>query len=188
MYVRRRIIKKIITFRLGNYLSMWVTFDVFTCNGMIKLKIASKRSELHCNWVRWLIWKLEHLVNTPQLAILMIKVCWGNWNVSSHAGTIHMTRTVICFEITLEKCICVSKSILSTVPPSNKNQWFSGNWPFFAMTHRVWWLWCIPLSFQTFNFALIVTVYYIYFSKVEVGESITWLPLFGIVWLYNFAE
>ena len=115
------LLKNIITFRSGNYLSMWVTFDVFTCNRMIKLKIASKRSELHCNWVRWLIWKLEHLVNTPQLAILMIKVCWGNWNVSPHAGTIHMTCTVICFEITLEKCICVSKSILSTVPPSNKN-------------------------------------------------------------------
>ena len=115
------LLKNIITFRSGNYLSMWVTFDVFTCNRMIKLNIASKRSELHCNWVRWLIWKLEHLVNTPQLAILMIKVCWGNWNVSPHAGTIHMTRTVICFEITLEKCICVSKSILSTVPPSNKN-------------------------------------------------------------------
>ena len=126
------IIKKNITFRLGNYLSMWVTFDVFTCNRMIKLKIASKRSELHCNWVRWLIWKLEHLANTPQLAILMIKVCWGNWNVSPHAGIIHMTCTVICFEITLEKCICVSRSILSTVPPSNKNQWFPGNWPFFC--------------------------------------------------------
>ena len=96
-------------------MSIWVTFDVFTCNRIIKLKIASKRSELHCNWVRWLIWKLEHLVNTPQLVILMIKSCWGNWNVSPHAGIIHMTCTVICFEITLEKCICVSRSILSTV-------------------------------------------------------------------------
>ena len=28
---------------------MWVTFDVFTYNGIIKLKIASKRNELHRN-------------------------------------------------------------------------------------------------------------------------------------------
>ena len=34
---------------LGNYLTMSVTFDVFTCNGIIKLKIASKRNELHRN-------------------------------------------------------------------------------------------------------------------------------------------
>ena len=134
-----RILKKFITFHLGNYLYLWVTFDVFTCKRMIKLKIASKRSELHCNWVSWLIWKLEHLVNTPQLAILlMIKVCWSNWNVSPHAGTIHMTCTVICYEITLEKCICVSRSILSSVPLNNKNEWFpltfgrsyGSNWPF----------------------------------------------------------
>ena len=87
-------------------MNMWVTFDVFTCNRMIKLKIASKKGKLHCNWVRWLIWKLEHLVST--------------WNVSPHAGTIHMTCTVIYYEITSEKCICVSRSILSTVPPSKK--------------------------------------------------------------------
>ena len=40
---------KIITFDSGNYLNMWVTFDVFTCNRMIKLKKASKRNELDCN-------------------------------------------------------------------------------------------------------------------------------------------
>ena len=38
-----------INFDSGNYLNMWVTFDVFTCNRMIKLKMASKRSELDCN-------------------------------------------------------------------------------------------------------------------------------------------
>ena len=38
-----------ITFNSGNYLIMWVTFDVSTCNRMIKLTIASKRSELHYN-------------------------------------------------------------------------------------------------------------------------------------------
>ena len=43
-----RLLKKF-TFDSGNYLNMWVTFDVFTCNRMIKLKIASKRSELDCN-------------------------------------------------------------------------------------------------------------------------------------------
>ena len=34
---------KIITFDSGNYLNMWVTFDVFKSNRMIKLKIASKK-------------------------------------------------------------------------------------------------------------------------------------------------
>ena len=86
--------------------------------------IASIRSELHCNNQVTNLNLSEHLVNTPQLAVLMIKVCWGNWNVSLHAGTFHMTCTVICYEITLKKCTCVSRSILSTVPPSNKNKWF----------------------------------------------------------------
>ena len=163
---------------------------------MIKLKVASKRSELHCNWVRWLIWKLEHLVNTPRLAILMIKVCWGNWNVSPHAGTIHMTCTVIYYEITLEKCICVSRSILSTVPPNNKLKWM------ISCKHE-----CLGevmvvidlfltgctgsddcnVHLLAFKLALIVTIYHIYLSKVEAGGSITCLPLFGFVWLYNFA-
>ena len=98
---------------------MWVTFYFFfTCNRMIKLKIALKRSELHCNWVRWLIWKLEHLVNTPQLAILLIKVCWGNWNVSPHAGTIHMTCTVICCKLSFTDKIRFEFLISSIVWPS----------------------------------------------------------------------
>ena len=46
---------------------------------------------------RSLLLKLEHLENTPWLAILMITVCWGNWNVSLHAGTTHMTCTVISY-------------------------------------------------------------------------------------------
>ena len=71
--------------------------------------------------IRWLLWKLERLRNTPWLAILMITVCWGNWNVSPQAGTFHMTLTVISYEITWEKCICVSRAIVSTVPPSDKN-------------------------------------------------------------------
>ena len=65
-----------------------------------------------------LLLKLEHLVNAPWFAILMITVCWSNWNVSLQAGTIHMTCRVISHEITLEKCICVSRTIVSTVPPS----------------------------------------------------------------------
>ena len=88
---------KNINFDSGNYLKIWVTFDVFTCNRIIKLNIALKRSKLHSN-MRWLIWKLEHLANTPWLATLMITVCWGNWNVSLHAGTFHMTCTVICWD------------------------------------------------------------------------------------------
>ena len=35
-----RLLKKIITFDSGNYLNMKITYDDFTCNGMIKLKIA----------------------------------------------------------------------------------------------------------------------------------------------------
>ena len=88
---------------------------------MIKLKMASKKSELDCISNQSLFLKLEHLVNTPCLAILMITVCWGNWNVSPQAETIHMTYTVISYEITLEKCLCVRWTILSTVPPSDKN-------------------------------------------------------------------
>ena len=92
---RKQVIQRLINFDSGNYLNMWVTFDVFTCIRMIKLKIASKRSELQVTvTIRWLIWKLEHLVNTPWLAILMITVFWGNWNVSPHAGAFHMTCTV----------------------------------------------------------------------------------------------
>ena len=68
-----------------------------------------------------LLLKLKHLINTPWLAILMITVCLGNLNVSPQAGTTHMTYTVISYEITLEKCIWVSGTIVSTVPPSDKN-------------------------------------------------------------------
>ena len=117
---RKQVIQRLINFDSGNYLNMWVTFDVFTCIRMIKLKIASKRSELQVTvTIRWLIWKLEHLVNTPWLAILMITVFWGNWNVSPHAEI--STWPVICYEIILEKCICVSGTIVSTVPPSDIN-------------------------------------------------------------------
>ena len=129
---------KIITFDSGNYLNMWVTFDVFTCNRMIKLKIASKRSELHCK-NRWLIWKLEHLVNAPWLAILMITVCRGNWNVSPQeplAGTFHITYTVMCYEVALEKCICASRSIVNTVPPGDKNKWFPIS---MNIWEKLWW-------------------------------------------------
>ena len=30
-----------------------------------------------------------------------------------------MTCIVICYEVTLEKCICVSRTIVCTVPPSD---------------------------------------------------------------------
>ena len=106
---------KIITFNSGDYLNMWVTFDVFTCNRMIKLKSGVNLTVT----IRWLIWKLEHLVNTSWLAILSITVYWGNWNISPHAGTLHMTCTVTYYEITLKKC--VGGSIVSTVPPSDKS-------------------------------------------------------------------
>ena len=151
---------------------MWVTFDVFTCNRMIKLKIASKRSEPTVT-LRWQIWKLEHLVNTPWLAILMITVCWGNWNVSPHAGTFHLTCTVMCYEITLEKCMCVGRTIVNTVPPRDKSKWFPVS---MNIWEKLWWymtllsLGCIgsddcnvSFSFQTFNFVSIVAVYHIYF-------------------------
>ena len=52
----------------------------------------------------------------------MFTVCWGNWNIIPHAGTLHMTCTVICYEIIV-------------------NIWrsYGGNWPFFAGMHRIWW-------------------------------------------------
>ena len=51
---------------------------------------------------------------------------------------------------------------------------------------------CVSFSFQTFNlyYLLLFTIsisLHLMLSKVEAGESITWLPLFEIVWLYNFA-
>ena len=92
------------------------------------------RRRVHRNSRRWpqkgvnltvtnrsLLLRLEHLINKPWLAILMITVCRGNWNVSPQAGTTHMTYTVISCEITFEKCICVSGTIVTTVPPSDKN-------------------------------------------------------------------
>ena len=89
--------------RKGNcYYSFTDVFDVFTFNRVIKLKMASKKSELLCNnWVT----KLETwaLVNIPRFAMLIITVCWGNWNVSPHAGTFHMTCTVIYYEISFKK-------------------------------------------------------------------------------------
>ena len=111
---------KIVFFDSGIYLSMWVTFHVFICKQDDQAEDSLKKEWLTVR-IRWLIWKLEHLVNTLWLAILMITVCWGNWNVSPQAGTFHMTCTVISYEITLEKCICVSRTIVSTVPPSDKN-------------------------------------------------------------------
>ena len=41
--------QKIITFDSSKYLNIRVTFYIFICNKMIKLKITSKRSELDCN-------------------------------------------------------------------------------------------------------------------------------------------
>ena len=38
-----------------------------------------------------------------------------------NARTFHLTCTVICYELTLEKYICVGISIVSIVPPSDKN-------------------------------------------------------------------
>ena len=61
---------------------MWLTFDGFACSRMIKPQKGANSTVT----IAWLIWKLKHLVITPWLAILMITVCWGNWNVSPHAG------------------------------------------------------------------------------------------------------
>ena len=58
----------------------------------------------------------------------------------------HDQCSVICCEITLEKCICVGRTIVSTVPPSDKNLIISGKHeclgevmvftdPFFASMH-----------------------------------------------------
>ena len=42
-------------------------------------------------------------------------------NVSTKEGTFHMTCLFICNEITLEKCNPVGRTIVSTVPPNDKN-------------------------------------------------------------------
>ena len=39
---------------------------------------------------------------------------------SPHARNFHITCTVICYEITLEKCICVRETIVSTLPLDDK--------------------------------------------------------------------
>ena len=41
--------KKLITFDSVIYLNMRVTFDVFPCNRIVLLKMATKWSELDCN-------------------------------------------------------------------------------------------------------------------------------------------
>ena len=41
-----------------------------------------------------------------------------------------------CYEITLEKCICVARTIVSTVPPSDKNQQFPVSMNFWE---KLWW-------------------------------------------------
>ena len=87
--------------------------------------------------IRWLIWKLEHLVNTPWLAVLMITVCWGNLNFIPHAGTSHLTCTIKCYEITLEKCTCVGRTIIvNIVPPRDKNKWFPVS---MNICEKLWW-------------------------------------------------
>ena len=118
---RKQVIQRLINFDSGNYLNMWITFDVFTCIRMIKLKIASKRSELQVTvTIRWLIWKLEHLVNIH----LGLQFWWLQFSEVIEMSVPMQelsTWPVICYEIILEKCICVSGTIVSTVPPSDIN-------------------------------------------------------------------
>ena len=71
---REKVIKKC-NFDSSKYLNMWVTFDVFTCNRMIKLKMASKRSELPCNnWVTtfetWALGKYTLTCNSDDYSLL----------------------------------------------------------------------------------------------------------------------
>ena len=47
-----------------------------------------------------------------------------------------MTCTVTCCEITVEKCICVSRTTVSTVPPGDKNQRFPVS---MNVWERLWW-------------------------------------------------
>ena len=91
---------------------MRVTFDIFTCNRVIKLKMASKRSELN--------------LTNPKQIHLGLQFWWLQFaeviEMSvPQAETFHMTCTVLSYEVTLEKRICVSRTIVSTVPPCAKN-------------------------------------------------------------------
>ena len=94
----------------------------------------------------------------------------------------------MCYEITLEKCICAGRTIVHTIPPRDKKimifckhehlgEVMVVNDPFLARMHYKG-LMIVMYIFQTFNFVLIVAVYHIYPlylkpSKVEAGKSIT---------------
>ena len=142
-----------------------------------------------CFWWR----KLEHLVKHLDLAALVITVCWGKWDVSLHAGIFHMTCKVVCYEITLEKFIFLETKINDFLLAWMFGRCYGGNWPFFSRMHSVWWLQCLSFSFKNFqlcinwNFLPYLFLFTLSPKKVETGESITWLPLFRIVWSYNFA-
>ena len=106
-----------ITFNSGNYLIMWVTFDVSTYNRMIKLTIASKRSELHYdNYVANLeAWALDKYV-------LGLQFWWLQFaEVIEMSVPTQELSWPQYYEITLEKCICVSRTFVSIVLPTDKN-------------------------------------------------------------------
>ena len=132
---------------------------------MIKLTIALKRMNSTVR-IRWLVWKLEHLVNTPWLAILMITVCWGNWN---DAGTFPLTCIVKFYEITLEKCIYVGRTIVNTVPPRDKNKLFSVS---MNIWEKLWWEMTLLLlgctGFDDWNVP--------YFFTYKPTSAISWDP------------
>ena len=96
---------------------MWVTFDVSTYNRMIKLMIGSKRSELHYdNYVANLeAWALDKNV-------LGLQFWWLQFaEVIEMSVPTQELSWPQYYEITLEKCICVSRTFVSIVLPTDKN-------------------------------------------------------------------
>ena len=104
----------------------------------------------------------DWLVNPCALSFLMTKL----WHRESKALLIPVDRMVTssflliaCFQSYVSltrviwpcKCECLGEFmvVIDTI---------------FPRMHRAWWLYCVSLSFQTFNFVLMVTVYHLYFS------------------------
>ena len=103
---------KTITFDLSKYLNLRVTFDVFICNRMIKLKMASKRSELNCNnevttLETWALGKYMLACNSDDYSLVRFLKCQSPSRNLPHDLYSHKLWDN-------SKCICVSGTIVST--------------------------------------------------------------------------
>ena len=69
-------------------------------------------------------WNQGWFENVQKLSFCVFKMCQNPPFISTNAGAFHITCTVIYYEINEKKLTCVSGTILSTVPPSDKDKWF----------------------------------------------------------------